>query len=93
MCVYIYTHTHAHTHKQTHTHTHTHTHTGVRNVDKATKSLSESSTVVRGAMVQKVAAVDTSAVELTKLDVVAETAAALAEVIHMYTCMYIHVVS
>ncbi len=84
MCVYVYVHT-THTHK--HTHTHTHTHIGVRNVDKATKSLSESSTVVRGAMVQKVAAVDTSAVELTKLDVVAETAAALAEVIHVCVCV------
>lgn len=46
---------------------------GVRNVDKATKSLSESSTVVRGAMVQQVASVDTSAVALKKLDVVKDS--------------------
>jgi len=43
---------------------------GVRNVEKATASLGESSTVVRGAMVQKVASVDTSAVNLKQLDVV-----------------------
>ncbi|GKY97018.1 hypothetical protein MPSEU_000660600 [Mayamaea pseudoterrestris] len=43
---------------------------GVRNVDKATQALSESSTVVRGAMVQNVAAVSSSAnVSLKKLDV------------------------
>ena len=41
---------------------------GVRNVDKATKSLSESSTVVRGAMVQKVPSLDAAGVELRKLD-------------------------
>lgn len=52
---------------------------GVRNVATASKSLSESSTVVRGAMVQKVAAVDTASVELQKLDVVAESTAELAE--------------
>ena len=52
---------------------------GVRNVDAASKSLSESSTVVRGAMVQKVAAVDTAAVELKQLDVVAQTVDALAQ--------------
>ena len=52
---------------------------GVRNVEKAAKSLSESSTVVRGAMVQKVGAVDTSAVELKKLDVVTDSVDALAQ--------------
>lgn len=43
---------------------------GVRNVDKATKDLSKSSTVVRGAMVQNVDSVDTSGVTLKSLDVV-----------------------
>jgi len=42
---------------------------GVRNVDKAEKALSESSTVVRGAMVQKVPSLDAAGVELRKLDV------------------------
>ncbi|KAL9182118.1 hypothetical protein ACHAXT_012770 [Thalassiosira profunda] len=54
---------------------------GVRNVDKAEKSLSESSTVVRGAMVQKVPSLDAAGVELRKLDVADTTesmAAALA---------------
>lgn len=51
---------------------------GVRNVDKAAKSLSESSTVIRGAMVQQVASVDTSAVELKHLDVVQDSVDALA---------------
>jgi putative NADH-flavin reductase len=46
---------------------------GVRNVDKATKSLSESSTVIRGAMVQQVGSVDTSKVNLQHLDVVADS--------------------
>jgi nucleoside-diphosphate-sugar epimerase len=46
---------------------------GVRNVDKASKSLAESSTVVRGAMVQQVASVDTSAVDLRHLDVVQDS--------------------
>ena len=46
---------------------------GVRNVDKAAQALSESSTVVRGAMVQKVASVDTSAVTLAHLDVVKDS--------------------
>jgi len=41
---------------------------GVRNVDKASKSLSESSTVVRGAMVQKVPSLDAAGVELRRLD-------------------------
>ena len=41
---------------------------GVRNVEKAAKSLSESSTVVRGAMVQKVPSLDAAGVELRRLD-------------------------
>lgn len=52
---------------------------GVRNVDKASKSLAESSTVVRGAMIQKVASVDTSAVDLRHLDVVVDSVDQLAE--------------
>lgn len=52
---------------------------GVRNVDKASKSLAESSTVVRGAMIQKVASVDTSAVDLRHLDVVVDSFDQLAE--------------
>jgi hypothetical protein len=51
---------------------------GVRNVDKAASSLEESSTVIRGAMVQKVASIDTSAVTLKKLDVVKDTVDDLA---------------
>lgn len=51
---------------------------GVRSVEKASKSLAESSTVIRGAMVQKIAAVDTSAVELKRLDVVVDSVEALA---------------
>jgi len=41
---------------------------GVRNVEKAEKSLGESSTVVRGAMVQKVPSLDAAGVELRKID-------------------------
>lgn len=41
---------------------------GVRNVEKASKSLSEESTVVRGAMVQKIPSLDAAGVELKKLD-------------------------
>lgn len=42
---------------------------GVRNVEKATKALGESSTVLRGAMVQKVEGVDVGkGVELRRLD-------------------------
>lgn len=52
---------------------------GVRDVDKAAKSLAESSTVVRGAMVQKVASVDTSAVDLRHLDVVKDSVDQIAE--------------
>lgn len=52
---------------------------GVRDVDKAAKSLAESSTVVRGAMVQKVASVDTSSVDLRHLDVVKDSVDQIAE--------------
>lgn len=51
---------------------------GVRNVDKARDALGESSTVVRGAMVQKVASVDTSSVDLKQLDVVKNSVDELA---------------
>ena len=44
---------------------------GVRDTKQAEKTLAEASTVVRGAMVQKVDAVDTKGVRLAKLDVVA----------------------
>lgn len=37
-------------------------------MEKATKSLSESSTVVRGAMIQKVPSLDAAGVELRRLD-------------------------
>lgn len=46
---------------------------GVRNVDKAAAALSESSTVIRGAMVQKVGSIDTSGVELKHLDIVKDS--------------------
>jgi uncharacterized protein YbjT (DUF2867 family) len=46
---------------------------GVRNVDKAAVALSESSTVVRGAMVQKVGSIDTTGVDLKHLDVVKDS--------------------
>jgi len=52
---------------------------GVRNVEKATASLSESSTVVRGAMIQKVGSVDTSAVTFARLDVVKDSVDAIAQ--------------
>jgi len=51
---------------------------GVRSPEKAAKSLEQESTVIRGAMVQKVASVDTSSVELVKLDVVKDTVDDLA---------------
>lgn len=51
---------------------------GVRSVDKAIKSLSESSTVIRGAMVQKVASVETSALDLRHLDVVQDSVGDIA---------------
>lgn len=52
---------------------------GVRNVEKAAASLSESSTVVRGAMIQQVASVDTSSVTLAHLDVVKDSIDDLAK--------------
>ena len=51
---------------------------GVRNVEKATEALQKESTVIRGAMVQKVGSVDTSAVELKHLDVVKDSVDELA---------------
>ena len=45
---------------------------GVRNVDKAQKALGEASVAVRGAMIQNVPSVDTSAVTFAPLDVVTE---------------------
>jgi FlaA1/EpsC-like NDP-sugar epimerase len=54
---------------------------GVRNVDKATKSLSEESTVVRGAMIQKVGSVDTASVILQHIDVVQDSVDQMAEVL------------
>jgi putative NADH-flavin reductase len=54
---------------------------GVRNVDKASKSLAEDSTVVRGAMIQKVGSVDTAAVVLQHIDVVQDSVDQMAEVL------------
>jgi nucleoside-diphosphate-sugar epimerase len=51
---------------------------GVRNVDKAKAALGESSTVIRGAMVQQVASIDTSSVDLKHLDVVTDSVDELA---------------
>jgi uncharacterized protein YbjT (DUF2867 family) len=51
---------------------------GVRNVDKAREALPKDSTVIRGAMVQRVGSVDTSAVELKHLDVVNDSVDQLA---------------
>lgn len=51
---------------------------GVRNVETATKSLTESSVAVRGAMVQSVPGVDTKALTLKQLDVVQDDVAKLA---------------
>lgn len=45
---------------------------------KASEALAQDSTVIRGAMVQKVASVDTSAVELKHLDVVKDSVDELA---------------
>jgi len=50
---------------------------GVRDVAKATKSLSESSTVVRGAMIQSVASVK-APVQLERIDVVADSVSVIA---------------
>lgn len=52
---------------------------GVRNVDKAAKTLGESSTVVRGAMVQKVGSVDTAGVDLRRIDVVNDDVDTIAQ--------------
>jgi len=52
---------------------------GVRNVEKANKALSESSTVVRGAMVQRVGSVDTAGVDIKHIDVVADSVDDIAE--------------
>jgi len=46
---------------------------GVRNVEKATASLGESSVVVRGAMIQNVPSMDTSSISLKHLDVVKDS--------------------
>ena len=51
---------------------------GVRNVDKAKKTLAEASTAVRGAMVQQVSAVDATGVDFKKLDVVGDDVATMA---------------
>ncbi len=53
----------------------------VRNVDKASKSLSESSTVVRGAMIQKVPSLDAAGIELRKLDVTSDSTADITSVL------------
>lgn len=52
---------------------------GVRNVAKASSSLSESSTVIRGAMVQNVPSIDTNKVQLSKLDVVTDSEDAIVD--------------
>lgn len=52
---------------------------GVRNVEKASKALAASSTVVRGAMIQTVASVDATSVDLRHLDVVLDTVDQIAE--------------
>jgi nucleoside-diphosphate-sugar epimerase len=54
---------------------------GVRNVAKATASLSEASTVVRGAMLQQVGSIDTTGVDLKHLDVVTDTVSDLTLVL------------
>eukprot|EP00984_Skeletonema_dohrnii_P035078 scaffold34608_cov67-Skeletonema_dohrnii-CCMP3373.AAC.1 len=53
----------------------------VRNTDKASKSLSESSTVVRGAMIQKVPSLDAAGIELRKLDVASDTTDSITSVL------------
>mmetsp|Transcript_3930 Transcript_3930/g.5712 ORF Transcript_3930/g.5712 Transcript_3930/m.5712 type:complete len:341 (+) Transcript_3930:72-1094(+) len=53
----------------------------VRNTDKASKSLSESSTVVRGAMIQKVPSLDAAGIELRKLDVASDTTDSITAVL------------
>ena len=54
---------------------------GVRNPEKAAKALETESTAIRGAMVQKVASVDTSAVQLAQLDVVQQSVDQMAAVL------------
>lgn len=54
---------------------------GVRDVGKATKTLNEASVAVRGAMVQKVPSVDTSAVTLSGLDVEKDSVDSIAAVL------------
>jgi uncharacterized protein YbjT (DUF2867 family) len=55
---------------------------GVRSVDNAAKALSESSTVIRGAMVQKVASVaNASGLDLRRLDVVKDSVDDLAAIL------------
>jgi len=51
---------------------------GVRNVEKATASLGESSVVVRGAMIQNVPSMDTSSISLKHLDVVKDSVEEIA---------------
>jgi FlaA1/EpsC-like NDP-sugar epimerase len=53
----------------------------VRNPDKAAASLSESSTVIRGAMVQTVGSIDTIGVALKHLDVVKDTPAEIKDML------------
>ncbi|KAJ8598433.1 hypothetical protein CTAYLR_006843 [Chrysophaeum taylorii] len=60
---------------------------GVRNVEKATKSLAETSIAVRGAMLQKVDSV--SPVDLVHLDVVEDSAETLAATLEGYDALVI----
>ena len=53
----------------------------VRNVDKATKSLAESSTVIRGAMIQKVPSLNAAGIELRKLDVASDSVESITGVL------------
>jgi len=54
---------------------------GVRNVEKARASLSESSTVVRGAMIQQVSSVNTAGLTFAHIDVVQDSPEAIAAVL------------
>jgi uncharacterized protein YbjT (DUF2867 family) len=63
----------------------------VRSPDKASKSLSESSTVIRGAMVQKVGSIDTSGVELKHLDVEKDSVDEMADALSGATSLIIAV--
>lgn len=51
----------------------------VRDIAKAEKALSESSVTVRGAMIEQVGSVDTTGVQLKKLDVAKDTVSQMAE--------------